>query len=550
MQKEVELQRPFERHAGAYTDLGHLVSAIKHAGDVPKKIVPIPQTRPLRKRSITPEIEQSAPVHRPIIIAKNDEVKKEVMPVAATQGTSSQHQLLEAIWQDHVSNQQASAEENPSGTLAAAAPASGGMQVNAPAMSTQKQEAQGLMSPLVQDAMAMAQGKKSKRRDDRPLEVNEARLSVLVLSATIGQNPKEIEGVDFVSLADESDVVADDRGRFDFDYLLSTSRQTLSGTFSSKGHVPTRVDLPLEVGSFGSLVPLLSTEGLDSLLKKLNLAAPGGFILVDLDQEVIDVEIDRAYQYKAYLDANMKVSEADDHARFALFLGVNPGNVMLRYLTSKRKIVERVALVVADQVLYDLPIIASEKNHSFGLYEMESLSLTPRELMLSGSDIRPFNRKNTAVQDSLNFYTLEFAPSIVGSRSYTEIDHLGTTFYVGHRGEDQLTIPGQGFLNEVLAFHNLDRLERECMVQINIPNEKELLEVVMFGEGGDGPLALDQSYLNRDGTVSMEATEFSTNAFVMGDLQGQVHMRFDYVDGTVDFVNTYCVPGGYLVEQL
>src|SRR5690606_15647163 len=103
--------------------------------------------------------------------------------------------------------------------------------------------------------------------------------------------------------------------------------------------------------------------------------------------------------------------------------------------------------------------LAAPKTHSFGLFEMESLSLTPRELTISGRNIRPFNRKNTAIQDSLNYYSLEFAASVVGSRAYTEVDHLGTTFYVGHQGHDKIVVPGQGFLNEVLEFHQLDRLE-------------------------------------------------------------------------------------------
>src|SRR5690606_3932772 len=152
----------------------------------------------------------------------------------------------------------------------------------------------------------------------------------------------------------------------------------------------------------------------------------------------------------------------------------------LRYLSGSRDIVERVGLVAADEILYDLPVIAPARTHSFGLFEMESLSLMPRELTLSSREIRPFNRKTTAVQDSLNYYSLDFAPSIVGARMYTEVDHLGTTFFVGHHGSDKLIVPGQGFLNEVLAFHSLDRLERECMIQVNLPLERELYEVHML----------------------------------------------------------------------
>src|SRR5690606_14138142 len=98
--------------------------------------------------------------------------------------------------------------------------------------------------------------------------------------------------------------------------------------------------------------------------------------------------------------------------------------------------------------------------------------------------------------------------------------------------------------------HQLDRIERECMIQVNLPLDRELYEVHALGTGAQGPLLLDESYLNRDGTVSVDATEFSTHAFILGDMQGQIHIRFDYVDGSVDFISSFCVPGAYLVEQL
>ncbi len=539
LQQQVELSRPFERHGGAYTDVGHLFSALKHAGKEAPKKEARPQTLPLRpKRQALPQ----QPVKTaPIIIAKNDEVVKTLGQTAQGSGEA----LLEQIWQDHVSQKQAAAEEMPELASASSSPL-----VASPLKDSTLSH--GLMSPVMQQALAQADSGQTKNEFGKSLgeESDLARLAVLVLSARIGETAQEIDGVDFTTHADASDIVSDDKGRFSFEYFLSSGRQRLAGTFSAKGHVPTRVELPLEVGSYGSLVPLMSIESMDAFLRQLNITAPGGFILVDLDEQIIDVEIDRTYQYKAYLDANMKPSEADDSARFALFLGVNPGNVMLRYLTRGREIVERVSLVVADEILFDLPLIEKAQTHSFGLFEMESLSLMPRELTLSGRDIRPFNRKNTAVQDTLNFYSLELASSVLGARKYTEIDHLGTTFFVGHHGGDRLVIPGQGFLNEILAFHQLDRLERDCLIQINLPNEKEVLEARMLGEGADGPLALDESYLNRDGTVSMEATEFSTHAFVLGDMQGVINMRFDYVDGSVDFLTSYCAAGTYLVEHL
>jgi hypothetical protein len=546
--KQRGLERPFERHAGAYTDVAHLVSAVKNIHQDARIQRPALQTiprRPNRPVQVPAPIDKEVPAPAQITIAATNGEQKEI---AVGSNPSPADSLLEEIWQDHISQTQAASVEVPKNdevlqTIQRESVTSNLKPSSSPALA-------GLMSPSMQNALAQVDQSSQKKSVKSLDDPNLARLDVLVLSANINQSTNEIDGVDFVSLADGNDIVSDDRGRFTFEYLLNSRQQILSGVFNAPGHISTRVDLPLEIGSFGSLIPLMSVESMEAYLNQHKLAAPGGFILVDLDREIIDVEIDKKYQHKSFLDANMKITEADESARFALFAGVAPGNVMIRYLVNGRDIVERVAMVASDQVLYDMPVIAAGKKHSFGLYEMESLSLTPRELAISGRAIRSFNRKSTAVQDALNFYTLELRPSVVGNRTYTEVDHLRTTFFVGHHNSEKLVVPGQGFLNEVLAFHGVDSVERECMVQLNLPRDRELLEIKLLGEGGHGPLALDQSYLNRDGTVSLDATEFSTHAFILGDLQGQIYLRLDYVDGTVDFLNSFCVPGTYLVEQL
>lgn len=542
LQQQTTLERPFERHAGAYTDVAHLLASIKNAGAVEKKKIIIPATLPRRKEKITISPSQ-------ITVAQAD--KKIIKNIGTL---SQQDTLLENIWLDHVSTNQAATESSNEKKMAATTAIPFQKMSNNLASNDQ---GQGLLSPQLQKAIAQQSPQKPNREvesangfSDASADENAARLDVMVLGADIDGKTSEIESVEFAPLADENNIIIGEKGRFTFEYQLANPRQILAGVFTAKNYVTTRVDLPLELGSYGSLVPMISIHSMDKFLRDNKINDAGGFIIVDLDQEIIDVELDRYYQQRIYFDSNFKQTEADDSARFVMFAGVKPGNVMLRYLAQSRQIIERVGLVVPDQILYDLPIINSASTHSFGLYEMESLSLTPRELAISGRNIRAFNRKKTAVQESLNFYTLEFAESIIGARRYTEVDHLGTTFYVGHSGQDRLVVPGQGFLNEVLAFHQMDRLERDCLIQVNLAKDKELFEVHMTGEGSNGPLVLDESYLNRDGTVSIEATEFSTHAFVVGDMQGRIHMRLDYVDGSLDFVNSYCAAGAYLVEHL
>lgn len=539
MQKQTMMEKPFERHAGAYTDVGHIIASIKNANEYQNPIKKvIPATVPRRNEGPRKINEQ---LMAPIVIQTAE--TNTVIP----QSKNSTENQLEEIWRDHVTQGQAATDKNDEIQNPYSMQASAGVSVATNS---------GLVSPKqpseIEMVRALAQAKtkevKKNRNEDQQ---NYARLDVMVVGVDIDKNKSEsnLENVEFINFADEQSENSEN-GRFTFEYILGRQRQAMAGIFQAKDYVPTRVDLPLEVGSFGSLIPMISITSMEDLLRSQDINVPGGFIMVDLDQNIIDVEIDKKYYKKLYLNSEFKMSEADDSARFVLFVGVETGNVTIRYLTSSRNISQRISIVAADQILYDLPVITESTVHSFGLYEMESLSLLPRELTLSGKNIRPFGQKNTAIQDTLNFYSLDFIEGVLGSRRYTEIDHLGTTFFVGHDQQDKIVIPGQGYLNEVLAFHNLDRLEQDCLVQINLPKDKELFEIDMRGEGQKGPLLLDASYLNKDGTVSVDATEFTTNAFILGDMLGRINIKIKYTDDTIDILNSVCAPTTYLVEHL
>ncbi len=539
VQKQTMMEKPFERHAGAYTDLGHIIASIKNANkyEAPRNII-VPATIPRRNDQL---IKQQLNIQT-----------ADISITKPTQGQAKNTENhLEEIWRDHISQNQAAPVKED--TFAST------QNIKlATAVGVQASVGSGLLTPREPTPMEKAaiESKKEIPRHDASGfagdKENYASLDVLVVGAEINNSAKEekIENISFTYMADETSIINSEDGRFNFELLLANRTQSMSGIFQARNFVTTRVDLPMEVGSYGSLVPMVSIESLDTLLIKHEANVPGGFVLVDLDQEIIDVEIDKKYYKKVYLTPEFNESSADDSARFVMFLGVEAGNTTLRYLTRSRHIAERVSLVAADQILYDLPIITKSFVHSFGLYEMESLSLLPRELSLSGKNIRPFGQKNTAIQETLNYYTLEFIDSVLGSRNYTEVDHLGTTFFVGHKGNDKIVVPGQGFLNEVLAFHDMDRLVQDCLIQINLPSEKELFEITMYGEGQKGPLLLDSAYLNKDGTVSVDATEFSTNAFILGDMLGRINVKIKYTDDSIDMLNSVCAPSTYLVEHL
>jgi hypothetical protein len=64
-------------------------------------------------------------------------------------------------------------------------------------------------------------------------------------------------------------------------------------------------------------------------------------------------------------------------------------------------------------------------------------------------------------------------------------------------------------------------------------------------------------YLDADGRFYDSASEKTRKVIVYGENQGpdeemtgKVNVKIMYLDGTVDFLGSYCSPNTYLVEQL
>jgi hypothetical protein len=63
-------------------------------------------------------------------------------------------------------------------------------------------------------------------------------------------------------------------------------------------------------------------------------------------------------------------------------------------------------------------------------------------------------------------------------------------------------------------------------------------------------MSLDRFYLEKNGSLSEEETPLSTKLFILGDQQGIINVKVEYQDKTTDYLQTFCSPETYLLEQL
>jgi hypothetical protein len=231
-----------------------------------------------------------------------------------------------------------------------------------------------------------------------------------------------------------------------------------------------------------------------------------------------------------------------------LFVGARPGNVLLTYTTVKKVQSSKVIFAQEDVVYFDWPLFEIRPQEIVEIVEGYVLENGKSGLDIDAQRVSSFNNGVVASKKGQNRY--EIINNVIprASRMYLEMSHLDETLFVGRWNADTLEIPSEEYIATMLSKHSLSGLGGRCMVQINI--NKGVMETkaearTLNGQGG--PLSI--TYLDKDGRIYDEPAESVKKIFLIGEQQGVIDGKISYVDGTVDYLQTYCSPDTYLIEQ-
>jgi hypothetical protein len=316
-------------------------------------------------------------------------------------------------------------------------------------------------------------------------------------------------------------------------------------TLLKHGHARTIFELNIQEENNEINVPVLSHDWIDQLIEKNGLEGYGGFYLVEMGDQMEDVDIDGKYEYRLYLDDQFKTVGADQ-AKFILFVGINPGNVLVKYLLNTGKTMERINLITPDEIFYDRVLINRKEKISFELFQKHSLSSILAPLNISGEDIGLFNSDISSEKATLNKYVINVPARPKGMTNYLELKHLDDSLFIGHTGQGKIVAPSEEFISEVLGAYELNDLDKQCIVQINFENSPE--ELILDGEYSDGYMGYRVLYLDKDGVFTDEISPLTTMAFILGDQQGMFFGKVTSGSGTKYF-QSFCSDGTYLVEH-
>jgi len=358
---------------------------------------------------------------------------------------------------------------------------------------------------------------------------------------------EEVHSFQFIPAYNNQDALFDrGEGEINLSRELNTKFATIPGRVIANNFVGTSLDVLLEEGDFGINVPVFHAEDFKNFLTSKNANLPGGFILIELDELVEDVNLETDEGKYLYLSDSFKIVD-EQHATFVLIAGVEPGNVLIKYLIGDQ-VAQKIIHVVEDEIFFENASFVRGDLDIFDLMEEGLLIKKEKALDISNEQIKYFNYQSTSQKESLYTYSIKTPYKSLGARKYLELTHLKAPIFLGYYEKTSLTVPNQAFIEYILEAFNYENLETSCIIQLNLENNPE--EIFYSGNTSNGQLGLEVKYLDEEGKLYSELTETTEKIFINGDRHGVVNIEVKYYDGKYDYIQTYCSMNTYLIEQL
>lgn len=398
------------------------------------------------------------------------------------------------------------------------------------------------------------EGNSTKKEENKEANNEQSRVTLYALEANLNKGfGGDVRNFSFVPTYDDRIVYEDfNEGKVNYDYSLKNNTGVLRGTISKNYFMRTTFEIPLGSEYSKFEIPMITQDSMIEYLEEAELDGFGGYYLVDMGEMIADVELEKSsfkglpYQHRILL--NDEFRKTKNNVRYILFIGVDPGNVSVRYLGINGQETSKITFIAPDELTYDFSQMVRPSELSIATYLRNTLGKSKKPLSLAPEKIINFTTGESPTQKVPGEYSVQTPWKIKGSRTYLEVGHLGDSIFVGLDGDKEITLPSREFIGEVLKSFSIDGMNHECLLQLNI--ESNIKDIRVFGEGARGPTVYDTAYLDTEGVFTAEISPISEKLFILGNEEGIFNIKVDYQDGTQDYLRTYCSPSTYLLEQL
>ncbi len=374
--------------------------------------------------------------------------------------------------------------------------------------------------------------------------------SNLLIKPYVVGTKKSVRNFDIRFSDDSNDILSDSgNGEVNISTKINNEMAIRRSTIVVKDMMPTTIDLVFEEGEDIASVPMISNKKMESILSSQNFRGNEAFLLVELDRGTEDVEIDGKFSGKVFLDSKFKVvNRADSDFNYILFIDAMPGNTIINFLNTKNETISKIIHLQAEEIYFEPNYYREVLADEFDLNEENLLSKSISPLSIDNTDIAGLTFDTKYKKLTLNKYQAGDVLYPLGTRSYLQLSHLRETVFVGRWKNEEVTIPSETYMRFVLGQFSLGSVGTQCLIQINL--SKKANSYSLSGKAADRMMGIQTKILDTDGLFYSDFSAESKKIFILGEEQGIINAKIEYIDGSVDHLQSYCSNSTYLVEQL
>ena len=405
---------------------------------------------------------------------------------------------------------------------------------------------------------------KCKFSNDKKPEINAlvgpktypVSISILALGSDL-KKLENLKGFEVRFQDDLSEMIEDyGSGEVKFEAELSQPKMTRTVTILKRGYSPVTTELILEDGAPGSVsIPLIEEDTLNDLMAPYERKGAVGVLLVELDDDTEVAKLDVPFGDVIKLNGDFKRTKNDDY-RYQLFVGVQAGNAMVSYHGNNGEVVSKILHVHESEMTYDANFYEDVVNEKIRLFEENLLARESSPLIISGEQVKIFSTNISAKKINNHTYKMAFGSSNLAGRRYLELNHQSEPVFVGIRDNNNITVPSENFMNFILSKVEGRKLGNRCLIQVNLNKTANNVDVASESIGQS--LMTSTQMLDSDGKFYDSLSAKTNKIIIVGEgqassdisLDSKINIKIEYEDGSVQFLNSYCSPNTYLVEQL
>lgn len=347
------------------------------------------------------------------------------------------------------------------------------------------------------------------------------------------------------------DIIADNgSGKVQLKTKMSSQKSVRRALVLASDYYPMSTDILLENGSYEVKLPLFRTNFIESIIQNYKLRGLGAHLMIELANETEEVDLDIKYKYerKIYLNSQFSaVDKSDSDYNYILFVGIESGNTIVNYIDSEGNTTSRIIHLTEREIFYDQNINDKITKEEIRFFQEGLINKCKSQLNIAQNNISSWNY-NAATFTKKNHYSFDILNMNYSKNSnkYLKLDHLGESIFVGRWDKKNIVIPDEEYIDFVIR--NMDIAQDKCLVQLNL--EKEAESIYINGISENSGMRTIVKMLDKDGRFYNQLGSKTEKIFMKGDEQGLLNIAIEYIDGSSDYLQTYCSENTYLIEQL